>query len=122
MREALCEAETHNCLYLKSKQLLHFGFGTADGAKCDVQSHFKVTAYFKSKKLLPFGFALQRCCLLLKALRLQGRIVAMLVPPVFLVLTPLGRILVQVTTYRRLRIGRDGHLDQSEAYDISQIV
>ena len=27
-------------------------------------------------------------------------------------------ILVQVTIYRRLRIGRDGHLDQSEAYDI----
>ena len=31
----------------------------------------------------------------------------------------LGRILVQVTIYRRLLIGRDGHLDQSEAYDIS---
>ena len=31
-------------------------------------------------------------------------------------------ILVQDTTYRRLRIGRDGHLDQSEAYDISQRV
>ena len=30
-----------------------------------------------------------------------------------------GRILVQVTIYRRLRIGRDGHLDQSEAYDLS---
>ena len=29
------------------------------------------------------------------------------------------RILVQVTMYRRLLIGRDGHLDQSEAYDIS---
>ena len=28
-------------------------------------------------------------------------------------------ILVHVTTYRRLRIGRDGHPDQSEAYDIS---
>ena len=26
---------------------------------------------------------------------------------------------VQVTIYRRLLIGRDGHLDQSEAYDIS---
>ena len=26
-------------------------------------------------------------------------------------------ILVQVAIYRRLRIGRDGHLDQSEAYD-----
>ena len=33
-----------------------------------------------------------------------------------------GRILVQVTIYRRLLIGRDGHLDQSEAYDISQLV
>ena len=33
--------------------------------------------------------------------------------------THLGRILVQVTIYRRLLIGRDGHLDQSEAYDIS---
>ena len=30
-----------------------------------------------------------------------------------------ARILVQVTIYRRLRIGRDGHLDQSEAYEIS---
>ena len=29
---------------------------------------------------------------------------------------------VQVTIYRRLRIGRDGHLDQSEANDMSQIV
>ena len=30
-----------------------------------------------------------------------------------------GRILVQVTIYRRLPIGRDYHHDQSEAYDIS---
>ena len=30
-----------------------------------------------------------------------------------------ARILVQVTIYRRLRIGRDGHLAQSDAYDIS---
>ena len=29
------------------------------------------------------------------------------------------RILVQVTIYRRLLIGRDDHLDQSEGYDIS---
>ena len=29
-----------------------------------------------------------------------------------------ARIRVQVTIYHRLRIGRDGHLDQSEAYDI----
>ena len=28
---------------------------------------------------------------------------------------------VKVTIYRRLRIGRDGHLDQSEAYDISNL-
>ena len=28
-------------------------------------------------------------------------------------------ILVHVTIYRRLRICRNGHLDQSEAYDIS---
>ena len=28
-------------------------------------------------------------------------------------------ILVQVKIYRRLRISRDGHLDQFEAYDIS---
>ena len=28
-------------------------------------------------------------------------------------------IIVQVTIYRRVLIGRDGHLDQSEAYDIS---
>ena len=32
-----------------------------------------------------------------------------------------ARILVQGPIYRRHRIGRDGHLDQSEAYDISQI-
>ena len=32
------------------------------------------------------------------------------------------RILIQVTIYRRLLIGRDGHLDQSEAYDISYFV
>ena len=32
------------------------------------------------------------------------------------------RILVQVTIYRRLLIGRDGRLDQSKAYDISQLV
>ena len=31
----------------------------------------------------------------------------------------LAYILVQVTINRRLRIGRDGHLDQSEAYDLS---
>ena len=30
-----------------------------------------------------------------------------------------ARILAPVRIYRRLRIGRDGHLDQSEAYDIS---
>ena len=30
-----------------------------------------------------------------------------------------ARVLVQVTIHRRLRIGRDSHLDQSEAYDIS---
>ena len=30
-----------------------------------------------------------------------------------------SRILEQVTIYRRLQIGRDGHIDQSEAYDIS---
>ena len=30
-----------------------------------------------------------------------------------------SRILVQVTINRRLLIGRDGHLDQSEAYDKS---
>ena len=32
---------------------------------------------------------------------------------------PRARILVQVTIYRRLLIGRDGHFDQSDAYDIS---
>ena len=31
-------------------------------------------------------------------------------------------ILEQVTIYRRLLIGRDGHLGQSEAYDISSLV
>ena len=30
-----------------------------------------------------------------------------------------ARILVQVTIIRRLLIGRDGHRDQSEAYDLS---
>ena len=29
------------------------------------------------------------------------------------------RIIVQVTINRRLLIGRDGHLDQSETYDLS---
>ena len=33
-----------------------------------------------------------------------------------------ARILVQVTINCRLLIGRDGHLDQSEAYDLSQLV
>ena len=33
-----------------------------------------------------------------------------------------SRILVQVTIYRRLLIGRDSHLDQSEVYDISLLV
>ena len=37
-------------------------------------------------------------------------------------LVPGARNLLQVTIYRRLWIGRDGHLDQSEAYDISQRV
>ena len=32
---------------------------------------------------------------------------------------PRARILVQVTIHRRLLIGREGRLDQSEAYDIS---
>ena len=31
----------------------------------------------------------------------------------------LGRILVKVTIYRRLLIGRDDHVDKSEAYFIS---
>ena len=35
-----------------------------------------------------------------------------------ILLTWRDRILVQVTIYRRLR-SQDGHLDQSEAYDIS---
>ena len=30
-----------------------------------------------------------------------------------------NRILVQGPIYRRIQISRDGHLDQSEAYDIS---
>ena len=30
-----------------------------------------------------------------------------------------ARILVKVTIHRRLLIGRDGRLDQSEAYDVS---
>ena len=30
-----------------------------------------------------------------------------------------ARILVQVTIYHKHRIGQDGHLDQSDAYDIS---
>ena len=33
-----------------------------------------------------------------------------------------GRINVQVTIYSRLLIGRDRHLDQFEAYEISQLV
>ena len=38
---------------------------------------------------------------------------------IFMVFSHRARILVQVTIYRRLLIGRDGHLDQSEGYDIS---
>ena len=34
----------------------------------------------------------------------------------------LARILEQVPIYRRLWIGRDGHHDQSEAFDILQLV
>ena len=34
-------------------------------------------------------------------------------------LNPWARIIVQVTIHRRLLIGRDGHLDQSEAHDVS---
>ena len=34
----------------------------------------------------------------------------------------MARILVQVKIYRTLRIGRVGHLDHSEACDISQLV
>ena len=49
-----------------------------------------------------FGFAEQS----LRRLTLQSR----------------ARILVQVTINRRPLIGRDGHLDQSEAYDLSQLV
>ena len=30
-----------------------------------------------------------------------------------------ARIIVQVTIHRRLLVGRDGRLDQSEAYDVS---
>ena len=37
----------------------------------------------------------------------------------YIILYLRGRILVQVTIYRRLLIGRDGRLDQSEAYDVS---
>ena len=33
-----------------------------------------------------------------------------------------ARILVQVMIHRRLLIGQDGRLDQSEAYDVSQLV
>ena len=33
-----------------------------------------------------------------------------------------ARILVQVTIYRRLRIGRDSYLDQSEASDILYLI
>ena len=32
------------------------------------------------------------------------------------------RILVQVTIFRRFRIGRDGHCDQSETNDIPKLV
>ena len=38
---------------------------------------------------------------------------------VYMTVTGLTRILEQVTINRRLLIGRDGHLDQSEAYDLS---
>ena len=53
-----------------------------------LQSQKAVTSFFVSKQLLPSGFALK------------------------------GPIHVQVTISRRLRIGRDGNLYQSEAYDM----
>ena len=37
----------------------------------------------------------------------------------FAIISLRADILVQVTIYRRLRIGQDGNPDQSEAYDIS---
>ena len=37
--------------------------------------------------------------------------------PKFMRIRSRARILVQVTIKRRLRIGRDGHLDQSEVYE-----
>ena len=43
------------------------------------------------------------------------------VPP-YLSLSSRTLVRIQVTIHRRHRIGRDGHLDQSKAYDISQLV
>ena len=40
----------------------------------------------------------------------------------YLYLSPTARILVQVTMYHRHRIGRHGHLDQSEACDTLYLV
>ena len=52
-----------------------------------------------------------------EGLRLQGIVVS--AHGIYCILFSWARILVQVTIYRRLRIGRDGHLDQSKAYDIA---
>ena len=51
-----------------------------------------ITVYLKNRQLLLFVFARQ------------------------------SHNLEQATIYRRLRIGRDGHFDQSEAYDIPKRV
>ena len=74
-----------------------------------------VTAHFTSDQLLPRGFALHtlpywRCEFFNKVSEGKSHI------------RPTADqgtiILVQVAIYRRLRIGRYDHLDQSEAYDI----
>ena len=57
---------------------------------------------FPQVRCLSLGYAVNHCqCTQRQALRSRAR------------------ILVQVTINRRLLIGRDGHLDQSEAYDLS---
>ena len=65
-----------------------------------IWSQKTVAAYLISKPLLSFSFAWINWT---SARILRYR----------------ARIIVQVTINRRLRIGRDGHLAQSEAYDLS---
>ena len=78
-----------------------------------MQSQTTASAYLSRKQILPFSFSRH----------LRGHCHWSKVECYTMVLELAATIqmairsFVQVTIYRRLRIGRDGHLDQSEACD-----